>query len=253
MTKSPDTKRARTENEVAKDTTMANAHSDVQPNAVYDASTSSSLALYKSNHAASVRDISTYWSDLARSKLDWFAPFPAGVTGSFQEGSVSWFAGGKLNVCYNAVDRYCLPPFNRGDETAIIWEGDETSSVKNITYHELQLSVCRIANALKASGVQKGDVVTLYMPMVPELCMTMLACARIGAVHSVIFAGKFCLLVFNFISFLFVHQLILLLFSFCHVIIQDSALTQSPIESTMPNPNGLSPPAPVPAEEETSH
>lgn len=92
-------------------------------------------------------------------------------------------------MCYNAVDRYCLPPFNRGDEIAIIWEGDEPDAIKRISYHELQLSVCRIANALKASGVQKGDVVTLYMPMVPELAMTMLACARIGAVHSVIFAG----------------------------------------------------------------
>lgn len=111
------------------------------------------------------------------------------MTGSFKDGSVSWFAGGKINVCHNAVDRYCLAPYNRGDEIAIIWEGDEPSSVKNITYRELQLSVCRIANALKSQGVQKGDVVTLYMPMVPELAMTMLACARIGAVHSVIFAG----------------------------------------------------------------
>ena len=164
-------------------------HSETEIDAIYNPSTSASLALYKSSHTASIKDTSSYWSDLAKSKLDWFAPFPSAVTGSFKDGSVSWFAGGKLNVCHNAVDRYCLPPFNRGDETAIIWEGDEPSSVKYISYHELQLSVCRIANALKASGVQKGDVVTLYMPMVPELAMTMLACARIGAVHSVIFAG----------------------------------------------------------------
>eukprot|EP00970_Alexandrium_tamarense_P000521 scaffold67_cov192-Alexandrium_tamarense.AAC.7 len=164
-------------------------HSDTPPDAVYHPSTSASLALYKANHATSIQDTSAYWSDLAKSKLDWFAPFPAAVTGSFKDGSVSWFAGGKINVCHNAVDRYCLAPYNRGDEIAIIWEGDEPSSVKNITYRELQLSVCRIANALKSQGVQKGDVVTLYMPMVPELAMTMLACARIGAVHSVIFAG----------------------------------------------------------------
>ena len=111
------------------------------------------------------------------------------IKGSFQEGSVSWFSGGKINVCYNAVDRYCMAPYNRGAETAIIWEGDEPDSVSHISYHELHLNVCRIANALKASGVRKGDVVTLYMPMVPELAYTMLACARIGAVHSVIFAG----------------------------------------------------------------
>lgn len=156
---------------------------------VYEASTSASLAHYKSTYSSSIRDISSYWSDLANSKLDWFAPFPTAVTGSFQEGSVSWFAGGKLNMCHNAVDRYCTAPFHRGDETAIIWEGDEPTDIKNISYHELQLEVSRIANALKATGVQKGDVVTLYMPMVPELAMTMLACARIGAVHSVIFAG----------------------------------------------------------------
>ena len=166
---------------------MTNEHSEITHDPVYEALTSSSLALYKSQHSASIRDISSFWSELARSKLEWFAPFPAAATGSFKDGSVSWFAGGKLNVCYNAVDRYCIPPYNRGDETAIIWEGDEPASVLRITFSELQLSVCRIANALKAVGVKKGDVVTLYMPMVPELCMTMLACARIGAVHSVIF------------------------------------------------------------------
>lgn len=162
-----------------------------EPDEVYIASTSASLAQYQSTHATSIRDTAAYWSDLATSKLEWFAPYPPGsvLTGNFLDGSVSWFAGGKLNVCYNAVDRYCLAPYNRGQETAIIWEGDEPNNVKHITYLELQNNVCRIANALKAIGVQKGDVVTLYMPMVPELAMTMLACARIGAVHSVIFAG----------------------------------------------------------------
>lgn len=168
---------------------MTAIHEEDLPDAVYNPSTSASLALYKSAHASSIQDTASYWSQLAKSKLDWFAPFPSTVTGSFKDGSVSWFSGGKLNVCFNAVDRYCLPPFNRGEEIAIIWEGDEPDAIKRITYRELQLDVCRIANALKASGVQKGDVVTLYMPMVPELAMTMLACARIGAVHSVIFAG----------------------------------------------------------------
>ena len=159
------------------------------PKAIYDAETSSSFELYKSDHAASISDISKYWSELANSKLEWYSPFPNAVSGSFKDGSVSWFAGGKLNVCYNAVDRYCNAPYNRGGETAIIWEGDEPTDTKYITYLELQSNVCRVANALKASGVCKGDVVTLYMPMIPELTYTMLACARIGAVHSVIFAG----------------------------------------------------------------
>lgn len=159
------------------------------PKAIYGADTSASFELYKADHAASIRDTAAYWGGLAKSKLEWYAPFPNAVSGCFKDGSVSWFAGGKLNVCYNAVDRYCLPPYNRGQETAIIWEGDEPANTKYISYLELQSNVCRIANALKASGVCKGDVVTLYMPMVPELAYTMLACARIGAVHSVIFAG----------------------------------------------------------------
>lgn len=183
---SPDAKKPRLSKEAAD-----NDAKMTEPEAVYEASTSASLAQYNTIHASSIRDTSAYWSDLASSKLEWFAPFPPGsaVAGSFVDGSVSWFAGGKLNVCYNAVDRYCAAPYNRGDETAIIWEGDEPDCVKHITYRELQLSVCRIANALKASGVRRGDVVTLYMPMVPELAMTMLACARVGAIHSVIFAG----------------------------------------------------------------
>lgn len=109
--------------------------------------------------------------------------------GSFSDGSVSWFLNGKLNACYNAVDRWCLGPNNRGDQVAIIWEGDERDDVRRITFNELLKKVSKIANALKSQGVKKGDVVTIYMPMIPELLMTMLACARIGAVHSVIFAG----------------------------------------------------------------
>jgi len=159
------------------------------PKAIHDAATGSNFDLYKSDHASSIRDISSYWGDLAKSKLEWYAPFPTALSGSFNDGSISWFAGGKLNICHNAVDRYCNAPYNRGGETAIIWEGDEPTDTKYITYLELQKNVCRVANALKASGVRKGDVVTLYMPMIPELTYTMLACARIGAVHSVIFAG----------------------------------------------------------------
>ena len=165
---------------------------EIEVDAIYPASTSATLTSYHSQYASSIRDVSSYWSTLALSKLDWFVPFDtssAPLDGKFLDGSVSWFAGGKLNVCHNAVDRYCLPPYDRSDEIAIVWEGDDTSSVLRIAYADLRMEVCRIANALRACGVRKGDVVTLYMPMVPELAMTMLACARLGAVHSVIFAG----------------------------------------------------------------
>ena len=118
--------------------------------------------------------------------MDWFAPFTNVQSGTLEEGDVAWFENGKLNACYNAVDRWCV---DHGDDVAIIWEGDEPSDVKRITFTEMQKKIGKIANALKSKGVKKGDVVTIYMPMVPELAMTMLACARIGAVHSVIFAG----------------------------------------------------------------
>ena len=127
------------------------------PATVYDATTAASLAAYRSSHAASIRDTSAYWSSLAQDKLEWFAPFPRGGKdgGRFADGSVSWFAGGRLNVCHNAVDRYCAAPYHRGGEVAIIWEGDEPDQVQRITYHELRQEVCRIANAMAASGVKK--------------------------------------------------------------------------------------------------
>lgn len=104
----------------------------------------------------------------------------------FPNGSSKWFEDGQINACYNAVDRHAL---TKGDQAAIIWEGDEPGQSRTITYKELQVEVSRIANVMKARGVQKGDVVTIYMPMIPELAMVMLACARIGAIHSVVFAG----------------------------------------------------------------
>mmetsp|Transcript_19080 Transcript_19080/g.26848 ORF Transcript_19080/g.26848 Transcript_19080/m.26848 type:complete len:661 (-) Transcript_19080:23-2005(-) len=156
---------------------------------VYDAKGKSAFAAYKEKHAESIVDTKSYWDQLAKSQLDWFAPYTSIQTGSFEIGDVAWFSNGKMNACYNAVDRWCLPPHNRGNDTALLWEGDEPTDVKRITFFELQRKVCQIANALRAEGVRKGDVVTLYMPMIPEVAMTMLACARIGAVHSVIFAG----------------------------------------------------------------
>uniref|UniRef100_A0A7S4K1G5 Acetyl-coenzyme A synthetase n=1 Tax=Odontella aurita TaxID=265563 RepID=A0A7S4K1G5_9STRA len=159
---------------------------------VYTPNTDAAFNAYKEEHKESVSDVSAYWSDLAKRKLDWFAPYTSVRKGSFVEGDVAWFLDGKINACYNALDRHCKGDGSAGDrskEVAILWEGDEPNDVRKITFEECLRKVCKIANALKASGVQKGDVVTLYMPMIPELAMTMLACARIGAAHSVIFAG----------------------------------------------------------------
>ncbi len=114
-------------------------------------------------------------------------PFTKVQSGSFIKGDVAWFVNGKLNVCYNAVDRWV--DAGRGDTVALIWEGDESGDCLSFTFLELQQNVCQICNSLKSKGVQKGDVVTIYMPMIPEIVFTMLACARMGAVHSVIFAG----------------------------------------------------------------
>jgi acetyl-CoA synthetase len=108
------------------------------------------------------------------------------MDGSFEFGDINWFANGKLNACYNCLDRHIK---ERGNKTALIWESDEPGCGKTYTYRELTREVCKIANLMKSLGVRKGDVVTLYMPMIPELPMTMLACSRIGAVHSVVFAG----------------------------------------------------------------
>ena len=146
-----------------------------------------SLEEYKQAHAASIADPSAFWSEQAQNRLDWSTPFTAGLQGDFDAGDVRWFEGGKLNVCYNAVDRHVLN--GKGDQAAMVWEGDEPTDTRTITYLQMQRKTCQIANALKAQGVEKGHVVTIYMPMIPELAMTMLACARIGAVHSVVFAG----------------------------------------------------------------
>jgi len=154
---------------------------------MHQPSTRGALNAYKAEHARSVGDTDAYWAKLAKSNLDWFAPFTKTSHGSFEAGDVAYFLGGKLNACYNCVDRHV--DSGRGDEVAIIWEGDEPSNVKHITFKELLAKVCQISNAFKAKGMRKGDVVTIYLPMIPETLMVMLACARIGAVHSVIFAG----------------------------------------------------------------
>jgi acetyl-CoA synthetase len=144
---------------------------------------------YKILHKESVENPNEYWDAKAKELIDWFSPYHSVSGGDFINGDVNWFAGGKLNACYNCVDRHLA---TRANDTAIIWESDEPSAqdqVVRYTYAELCREVCRVANVLKERGVRKGDCVTIYMPMIPELAMCMLACARIGAVHSVVFAG----------------------------------------------------------------
>ena len=141
---------------------------------------------YKAKYAESIRDPEAFFKTYAEENIKWNLPFDATLMGGFEDGDAAWFVNGKLNVCTNCVDRHIL---SRGDKPAIIWEGDEAGDTKTYTYKQVLKEVCRIANAFKANGVRKGDPVTIYMPMVPELAFTMLACARIGAPHSVVFAG----------------------------------------------------------------
>jgi acetyl-CoA synthetase len=144
-----------------------------------------SLAQYEAMYRRSVEEPEEFWREMAGT-LEWFHP-PRGIVDvDMEEVDFSWFSGGRLNACYNCVDRHLT---ERGEQTAIIWAGDEPGEYRHISYREVKHSVARIANVLKAHGVQKGDRVCIYLPMVPELAYSMLACARIGAVHSVVFAG----------------------------------------------------------------
>ena len=144
-------------------------------------------AKYQAMYAASVGDPDTFWAEHGR-RIDWIQPFTIVKNTSYAPGAVSikWFEDGVTNVALNCVDRHLA---TRGDQVAIIWEGDDPNDSKRITYRELHAEVCRFANVLKAYGVKKGDRVTLYLPMIPEAAYAMLACARVGAVHSIVFGG----------------------------------------------------------------
>ncbi|MFT4519808.1 MAG: acetyl-CoA synthetase [Halioglobus sp.] len=141
---------------------------------------------YQAMYKRSIEDPEGFWSEMAHSFLSWDKHWEEVVNYDFVKGDVQWFAGGKLNVSYNCIDRH-LP--QRADQTALIWEGDDPADSKHITYSELKDNVCRLANTLKERGVSKGDRVCIYMPMIPEATYAMLACTRIGAVHSVVFGG----------------------------------------------------------------
>ncbi|MDH7944640.1 acetate--CoA ligase [Pseudohongiella sp. SYSU M77423] len=141
---------------------------------------------YKKLYQQSISQPETFWAEQAEQFLSFFEPWSAVYQGEFAKADVRWFADAKLNVCWNCIDRH-LP--ERADQTAIIWEGDEPDTSTRITYAEMHEAVCRLANVLKARGVKKGDRVCIYMPMIPEAAYAMLACARIGAIHSVVFGG----------------------------------------------------------------
>src|SRR5471030_692828 len=141
---------------------------------------------YQRLYRQSIEHPSTFWAEQATRFLDWSKPWQTVQRYDLKTGEASWFAGGQLNVSYNCIDRHLE---KRGDQTAIIWEGDDPVESAQITYKKLHHNVCRLANVLKSRGVKKGDRVCIYMPMIPEAAYAMLACARIGAVHSVVFGG----------------------------------------------------------------
>ena len=144
-------------------------------------------AKYKRLYSASTKDPVKFWGDHGK-RIDWFKPYTKVKNVSFAPGKVSikWYEDGITNAAYNCVDRHLA---DRADQVAIIWEGDNPSESKKITYRKLHEEVSRFANVLKAHGVKKGDRVTIYLPMIPEAAYAMLACARVGAVHSVVFGG----------------------------------------------------------------
>jgi acetyl-CoA synthetase len=144
-------------------------------------------AQYKEMYAASVKDPDKFWGEQAK-RIDWIKPFSKVKNTSYAPGNISikWYEDGTLNACYNCVDRHLA---KRGNQTALIWEGDDPKDSKTVTYKQLHAEVQKFANVLKKQGVKKGDRVTIYLPMIVEAAYAILACARIGAVHSVIFGG----------------------------------------------------------------
>lgn len=152
----------------------------------FKTTTAIDLERYNLMYAQSITDPDTFWAEQANQFLTWQAPWSQVTKSDLNKGEVAWFIDGKLNVSVNCIDRH-LPA--RANQVAIIWEGDDPDEDQFISYQELHDEVCQLANALRARGVKKGDRVCIYMPMIPEATYAMLACARIGAVHSVVFGG----------------------------------------------------------------
>ena len=142
--------------------------------------------LFSELYNQSIGSPKEFWAEQAAELLSWHQPWETVTRSNFQTANTEWFAGAKLNVAFNCIDRHLE---ERGEQTAIIWEGDDPGDEKLITYNELYKQVCKLSNALKERDIKKGDRVCIYMPMIPEAAYAMLACARIGAIHSVVFGG----------------------------------------------------------------
>jgi len=143
-------------------------------------------AKYQEMYQRSVDDPEGFWAEQANQFVTWFKPWNKVLDWDFTKGYIRWFEGGQLNVSYNCLDRHLA---TRGDQVAIIWEGDNPAEDKKVTYKQLHEEVCKFANVLKNLGVKKGDRICIYMPMIPETAVAMLACTRIGAIHSIVFGG----------------------------------------------------------------
>ena len=141
---------------------------------------------YQEMYARSINDSDAFWAEQAEEFLSWSSKWDKVQDWDYNEANINWFVGGKLNVSYNCLDRHLD---TRGDQVAIIWEGDDPEEDRQITYRELHEEVCRFSNVLKSCGVERGDRVCLYLPMIPEAAVAMLACTRIGAIHSIVFGG----------------------------------------------------------------
>ena len=161
-------------------------------NKIYDvlqknaASSHSNIESYRSIYQDSIDNPEAFWAEQAKLFLDWIEPWDAVMNYDYQTGHIRWFEGGTLNVSVNCIDRHLE---SRGDQVAIIWEGDDPSQDNKITYRQLHKEVCKFANVLISQGVKKGDRVCIYLPMISEAATVMLACTRIGAVHSIVFGG----------------------------------------------------------------
>ena len=141
---------------------------------------------YQEIYARSINESDIFWEEQAEEFLTWFSKWDKVQQWDYHDVNIKWFTKAKLNVSYNCLDRHLE---KRGDQIAIIWEGDEPDVDKRITYRELHAEVCKLANVLKSRGIKKGDCISIYMPMIPEAAVAMLACTRIGAIHSVVFGG----------------------------------------------------------------
>ena len=141
---------------------------------------------FESDYLESINNPKKFWKEKAEETLEWFSNWDEVISSNLEEGKVEWFKNGKLNACFNCVDRHLE---NYSNKTAIIWEGDSPEDNEKISFEELHENVCKFANLLKSRKIKKGDRVCIYMPMIPEAAYAMLACARIGAIHSVVFGG----------------------------------------------------------------